>query len=56
MKIKETIQNYLRILAITKRADKEEFIETIRICGIGIAIIGSIGFLFYLISALIGGL
>lgn len=56
MNIKETLQNYIRILSIAKKADKEEFVDTVRICGIGIAIVGAIGFVFYLVSALIGGL
>ena len=46
----------MRILSIAKKADKEEFIDTIRICGIGIAIVGAIVFIFYFASALIGGL
>ncbi|MEK6910010.1 MAG: protein translocase SEC61 complex subunit gamma [Candidatus Aenigmatarchaeota archaeon] len=56
MNIKETLQNYMRVLSLAKKADKDEFIDTARICGIGIAIVGAIGFVFYLVSALIGGL
>jgi len=56
MNIKETLQNYMRVLSLAKKADKEEFIDTVRICGIGIAIVGAIGFVFYLVSAVIGGL
>ena len=56
MNIKETLQNYVRVLSIAKKADKEEFLDTVRICGIGVGIVGAIGFAFYLVSALIGGL
>ena len=56
MNIKETLQNYVRVLSIAKKADKEEFLDTVRICGIGIGIVGVIGFTFYFVSALIGGL
>ena len=56
MNINETLQNYMRILSIAKKADKGEFMETVRICGIGIGIVGAIGFIFYFASALIGGL
>ncbi len=56
MNIKETLQNYVRILSIAKKADKAEYIDTIRICALGIGIVGAIGFMFYLMSALIGGL
>ncbi len=55
MNIKETIQNYVRILSIAKKADREDYFDTVRICGLGIAIVGSIGFVFYLFSVLIGG-
>lgn len=56
MNIKEILQNYMRILSIAKKADKEELIDTVRICGIGVGIVGTIGFVFYLISNLVGGL
>ena len=56
MNIKEILRNYGRILSIAKKADREEFLDTARICGIGVAIVGAIGFMFYLVSALIGGL
>lgn len=56
MNIKGTLQNYMRILSIAKKADKGEFLETVRICGIGIGIVGAIGFIFYLVSAAVGGL
>lgn len=55
MKLKDVLQNYARILRISKKPDKEDFIETARICGIGIALIGTIGFLFYIISVLLVG-
>ena len=50
MNIRETVKNYIRILQISKKARKVEFLETIRICGIGIAVVGMIGFLFYLVN------
>lgn len=56
MNIREILQNYVRILSIAKKADKDEFVDTVRICGIGIGVVGAIGFLFYLVSNLVGGL
>lgn len=50
MNIKETLQNYKRVLQISKKPEKSELIETARICAIGIAIIGLIGFALYFIS------
>lgn len=54
MNLKEAIQNYGRVLSITKKPDKEEFWDTVRICGIGIGIVGAIGFIFSLISVFVG--
>ncbi|MBI2547456.1 MAG: protein translocase SEC61 complex subunit gamma [Candidatus Aenigmarchaeota archaeon] len=54
MGLKETLQNYVRILSIAKKADAEEFRDTVRICGLGIGVIGVIGFVFYLASVFIG--
>jgi protein translocase SEC61 complex gamma subunit len=51
--IKETLIRYKRVLQIARKPDKDELKETIRICGIGILIIGVIGFIFYIISVLI---
>lgn len=53
MKIKETLQNYKRVLQISKKPEKSELIETARICAIGISIIGLIGFTLYFISIII---
>ena len=56
MNLKERFQNYGRILNIAKKADREDYFDTVRICGLGIAVIGSIGFFFYVVSILVGGL
>ncbi|MGC8812556.1 MAG: protein translocase SEC61 complex subunit gamma [Candidatus Aenigmatarchaeota archaeon] len=53
LNIKETIQNYKRVLSVSKKPDYEELITTIRICAIGIALIGFIGFVLYLLSLLV---
>ncbi len=53
MNIKERLQNYIRILKITKKPSKGDFIDIARICAIGIAIIGLIGFALYLIMLVI---
>ena len=51
--IKETLIRYKRVLQISRKPDKDELKETIRICGIGMLIIGIIGFIFYIVSVLI---
>ena len=55
LKIKEKLDNYKRILQIAKKPSREEFMDTARICAIGVAIIGAIGFVLYMISILFIG-
>ena len=54
MNIKEKLQNYKRILAISKKPTAEEFKDTSRVCAIGIAIVGVIGFVLYMIAIVLG--
>jgi protein transport protein SEC61 subunit gamma and related proteins len=46
---KETV----RVLRITKKPNKEEFSTSLKITGIGIAIIGAIGFIIFLLRQLL---
>lgn len=59
VKIGETLKKYRRVLMIARKPEKEELKRSIRICGLGLIIIGLLGFFFYLISiviSLMGGL
>jgi protein transport protein SEC61 subunit gamma-like protein len=51
-KIKEALENYKRVLIIARKPDKEEFIKAVKICLIGIGLIGFIGFIIYTFSIL----
>jgi protein transport protein SEC61 subunit gamma-like protein len=51
----EKLRNYRRVLQIAKKPSKEDFLDTARICAIGIAVIGVMGFLLYLISVSVPG-
>jgi protein transport protein SEC61 subunit gamma-like protein len=53
--IKEKLENYARVLKLTKRPTKEEFVDTAKICGIGLVIVGLIGFILFLVSVLFIG-
>jgi protein transport protein SEC61 subunit gamma-like protein len=53
--IKEKLENYARVLKLTKRPTREEFIDTAKICGIGLVIVGLIGFILFLVSVLFIG-
>jgi len=53
--IRETITKYKRVLMVARKPDSDELKETARICGIGSIIIGIMGFIFYIISVILGG-
>ena len=55
LNLKGAFSNYVRILKIAKKPDKEEYLDTFKICTTGIAVIGIIGFIFYLVSVLLVG-
>lgn len=44
------IKEYLRVLKVSKKPERDELMSTLRICLIGIGLIGLLGFVFYLIS------
>lgn len=54
MKIKEKLESYTKVLKLSRKPDKDEFLTTTKICAVGIVVIGIIGFIFYLISVFIG--
>ncbi|MBS3156329.1 protein translocase SEC61 complex subunit gamma [Candidatus Woesearchaeota archaeon] len=52
-KLKTFIIESKRVLRVTKKPSKEEFIAVVKVSGIGILAIGLIGFLIHFASALI---
>ena len=55
---KETTSQFIkqcrRVLHVSKKPDREEFLNVAKITGIGILIIGAIGFIISLIAQLLG--
>ncbi|MFT4310048.1 MAG: protein translocase SEC61 complex subunit gamma [Candidatus Woesearchaeota archaeon] len=51
--IKEFIQECKRVLKVTRKPNKKELMNTIKITGLGILFIGFIGFIIYLITQLV---
>jgi protein transport protein SEC61 subunit gamma-like protein len=49
MNIKENIRKYRRVLQISRKPGKEEFLSSTKICALGIALIGLIGFVIFLL-------
>ena len=52
--LKDTLVRYRRVLIVARKPDRQELTRTLRICGTGFLVIGFLGFVFYIISA-IGG-
>ena len=50
----KTIKDCKRVLKVSRKPDKEEYLEFSKIVAIGIAIIGVVGFVIVLIGGLIG--
>ncbi len=49
----EKIEAYKRVLTVSRKPDKEEFETSAKICGMGIALIGIIGFVIFVLFRLI---
>jgi len=52
-RIKHKLNEYIRVLKISSKPDREEFLMSAKITGAGIILIGAIGFVFYMASNLI---
>ncbi len=53
--ITQALKQYRRVLYISRRPDRDEFLNVAKITGIGIIIIGVIGFVITLVAQLISG-
>jgi len=52
--LKETIQNYKRILILARKPTMDEVKKISKICLISFLVMGSVSFLFYMISVMFG--
>lgn len=52
-KVKRFIKETLRVLRITKKPDRTEYITLVKVTGVGIIIIGAIGFITFIIKQLL---
>ena len=53
LQIKSFWKQTIRALRITKRPNREEYIAAMKITGLGIALIGAVGFILFMIKQLI---
>lgn len=51
--IREKLKNYERVLRLSRKPKKEEFVMVAKITGLGMLVIGIVGFLIRLIVQLI---
>jgi len=49
MTLKDTIKHYIRVMRIARKPTKDEFINTGKVCALGIGIIGAIGFAMFIV-------
>ena len=52
-KIKNELHEYKRILTISKKPTNQEFLSIAKVCAIGMALIGLLGFIVQIINQLI---
>ena len=52
-RLKRFLKETWRVLRITKRPNRDEFKNLVKVTGLGIAIIGAIGFIIFLIKQLL---
>ena len=51
--LKSIIMRYIRVLQIARKPSRDEFVESSKICSLGIFAIGAIGFLIFLLFILL---
>jgi protein transport protein SEC61 subunit gamma and related proteins len=54
-RLKEFIGECIRVLKVTKKPDKQEYMTIVKVSALGIAIIGFIGFVITMIALIIRG-
>ncbi|MBN2202888.1 MAG: protein translocase SEC61 complex subunit gamma [Candidatus Aenigmarchaeota archaeon] len=52
-KLKAKLSNYKRVVDIARKPEKDEFISTAKITGMGMALLGAIGFIIFLLYFLV---
>ena len=52
-KRKRFLKETMRVMRITKKPDRPEYLSLVKVTGLGIAIIGAIGFILFLIRQFI---
>ena len=56
MALRNLIERIKRVLLVSTKPDREEFKQSVKITGMGILIIGTVGFVIFILIQLLGGL
>ena len=56
MGLRNLIERIKRVLLVSTKPGREEFRQSVKITGMGIILIGTIGFIIFMIIQLLGGL
>ena len=52
-RIQRFIKETIRVIRITKKPDKQQYLSTVKVTGLGIIAIGLMGFLIFLLKQLL---
>ncbi|MHA1953431.1 MAG: protein translocase SEC61 complex subunit gamma [Candidatus Heimdallarchaeaceae archaeon] len=55
-RIKNKIAQYRRVLSVARKPDRDEYFSTMKITGTSLLLVGSIGFIIFLLYYLVRGL
>jgi len=56
MDIKKFIEQCKRVIMVSSKPDKDEFEQTAKVVALGMAVIGLLGFIIFIVIQLIGGI
>jgi protein transport protein SEC61 subunit gamma-like protein len=52
MGLKDSVKNWMRVLQVARKPNKDEFMSTSKITALGLVLIGVIGFVIFLVSVI----
>jgi protein translocase SEC61 complex gamma subunit len=55
LNIREKLTNYSRVLKVAKKPDREDFAAALKVCLMGLFVVGMLGYVVYIISILFLG-
>lgn len=53
--MEDLIRQFKRVIKVSRKPDRSEYLDVAKVTGIGILIIGAVGFIVMIVSVLLGG-